>query len=396
MNLIKKYSQFIAIMPIIAVYASGVPGINIGELVLIVFLMIGIIQSFKSKKSYNIVSSMHLLSLVFYLIFAALLSVLINNDYSNMANIFIRTTRLSFYLIIVVFVSRKYFDFEIAVSTVKKVSVLGTIFITIQYLLFYGFNYILRGFVSFIPLYTLDYGTQNYALRYSQIYRPTSFFLEPAWFSYYAIVGLIIALFSKNELGKRDLSLAIIITIGIVLSTSAQGLFLALLVWFVWTYKIVSNKITLKKIMFFMMMLFIVPILLIQISQIDLVQSTIVRLTNTSEASAFEARFGGFKIINEIPLSLRIIGLGFGNVPDNTWLSSAAYMIYGGGFLGFIITTSLFMKSYFKSTNIISRLCTIVFYILFFGSAIFNNYMLVFYFSFICYSKKPEIVNERG
>lgn len=386
MKIIKGYSVFLALMPVISIYASGVPGLNAGDILFVIFAFMAIFSKASGRHSFNRKQSNALLLLVVYIIFSACLASLFQAPtLTHTIDIFVRSIRFTFYVICVVLLSRQYFDFETAANVVVKVSIAATVFMIAQYILYFQFGIILKGFLPFLPVYSSEYVTQNYELMYSiYFYRPTSFFLEPAWYAQYVIVALAILLFRGSIRNKYDISGAIFITLGIILSTSAQGLVFAAFLWMIFGLKL--KKRTLKGALLFLMNIILIIFAFSTLYQTDIIQRSLSRINIASETGAYSARFGGFdSFINNVPDNFKAIGLGYGSVPNNVWMSSAAYMLYGAGIIGFLLTCILFYKYYLASKHLASKLICLIFFAMFFGASIFNSYMLVFYFSFIIY-----------
>lgn len=84
--------------------------------------------------------------------------------------------------------------------------------------------------------------------RKGSMYRPSAFFMEPSHVFIYCFPILFLFLFS-NELSKKKLKIAILITTGCVLSTSGLGIFVAVGAWFLYfATKSNNNRFSMKNI----------------------------------------------------------------------------------------------------------------------------------------------------
>lgn len=367
-------------MPILASYYSGIPGFTLSDVFLIIFFLLSLLK--KDKKNFNF-NNLSLGALCLIYILFTLITLLSQKNNSQIMDILIRTIRFSFYTIIIIFTSYKLFNIKYAFKYIKNISILGTCYIIIQYISYYVFHKVLKGFVSFLPLYTSSYQNFNYEYFYKSLYfRPTSFFLEPAHFSRYALIAVILILFLNKENGK--IKHAIFITAGIISSTSGQGIFLVFIVWIIWIVNYIIKTNSYKKLIKSTLLFTSFPIILFLLNNISVINYAISRLQSISETSAIYARLYGFiNVINNLDGYTFFIGKGFGSY-IGFWLSSGSYILYGTGFIGFLLTLYFFVRLFFKS-NKTAKILTLCYLFLFITDDSYFTYINVLYFSFIFY-----------
>lgn len=384
------YTVLIAILPSISIYASGIPGVNLGEILLILFALIGLLK----KGNNNIVQSKYLLIISFYIVFITLISMLF--DSSQINDVFVRTIRFLFYIFVVFFLSRKFFDFDTAIDAIRNVSIIATFFIIGQTVIYRALGFVLKGFLPFLSLYSKEYESINYELFYETVfYRPTSFFLEPAHFAQYIVFGIVICLFNKN-FKLKDFYIGIFLTLGIVLSTSGQGLVIAVFVWgiFVIELLISLNKSREKKLLEVIIPFFSL-ISAPFIFSSEAIRNNVVRLLNSTTNSAISARSQGYlAFFDKTNLFSKILGAGYGNTPEGYWFSGFAYILYCTGLIGVILMLIFFANQYRVSSLKLGKMLIIVTILLSISAEIFNSYWLVFTFSLILYSNLKSAQNE--
>ncbi|WP_078543562.1 hypothetical protein [Litchfieldia alkalitelluris] len=384
---VKIYTVLIALLPIIAIYASGVPGINLGELFLVAFWAYSLI--FVKKGVFNSYSQVNILIFFgWYAIFSTFISMFF--DSSQINDVMVRTIRFCFYLFVIVYLSRKFFSLNYAIKVIKFVSIAGTFYIIIQNISYRFFGLILKGFLPFIPVYTSQYETYDYAGLYETIfYRPTSFFLEPAHYSQYVLIALVLFLF-KEEFNIKNIISSVFITIGVLLSTSGQGLIIATLIWFVYMLNLLLAKREIWKkrllgITFPIITLAVLPFLL----RSEIIQNNISRILSSGSATstAVGARTSGYlTFIMEDSIFIKLFGAGFGNTPHGVWFAGLSYILYCLGIIGFLFLLGIFLIYYLKANSKFIKMLIFVCFMLSVSAEIINSYWIVFMFSLFCYN----------
>lgn len=371
------YSVFVALLPIIAIYASGIPGLTLGDVLLAVFTCLSLLVSYPENSRTRVFSI--LVVTCIYFVFTALVS-----NESETLTLIIRCIRFVFYVSCLLATSRKLFRFKIAATSISVVTVFASLFIYLQYILYYMSYTILPGKIPFINIYLTDYLSIDYERMYLQhFFRPTSIFLEPAAFCQYAIVGLIIQLFHSKS--RTSVLFAVVTTLGIVLSTSMQGIVVACFLWIVWILHRINAMRNTKHLLGNYIALSAIPIFLVIFANSNLYQQIFSRFGGNNSAS--EARFGAYEYLNKLNLIEMIFGKGFGNTP-NAWMASAAYIWYGTGIIGMILVCALFTQCLRLSKYIPSRIICFVYIAFFITSFILNSHMFVFYMALIIFPPK--------
>lgn len=374
------FSIFIAFYPVLCVYKAFFK-FTIGDIILIVFLFLSVIK--KKKRSFKIVSVF--LAFVIYVTFSFFIMNLIYENPIFNAIVF-RYIKLMFYIFSVIYVSHDFIDTDILKKWIIRVSVTSCVYIYIQYIMYYGYDKILNGWLKWIPIYIDQYAELDYAKFYTIQFRPTSFFLEPALFCQYIIVALIFLLTTnqKKLTFKNILCIGIILS-GIILSTSGQGILFATIVVIIYIMTIVKNK---AKSIVLLMAGIGLSFLLYNSSEIFF--QSVNRLFFNS--GAFEARLGSFKYIFDLKGAFWLFGYGYGTTPYNTYLVGGAYVWYGCGIIGLLLAIFMFYKTFRVASCSTAKIIAFIFFIMFFGTSLFYNYMFFWYFSLALY---VNVINKK-
>lgn len=384
----------IGVLPVLATYTSGIPGFTLADVALCICLCLALLT--KKRQNYFVVPPYLIIVGMYLIVLFNLITIWLQPDNIAFLDIIIRTVRYFFYLTVIGLCSVRLLNLQYCKKVIAIVSLLATVYIILQYIIYQLSGIILKGYLPFMKIYVEEYATHNYEQIYSQImYRPTSFFLEPAHYARYVLIGVVLFLFDADKISKKNFFSGVFLSIGILLSTSGQGFFLLMIIWWIFLIK-QRNKLdspALKKTMAFVIIF--LPLFLVAIFQIPVIQKITSRVFNLeienimNTNTAFGGRFGGLKTFFELPFLYKIIGKGFGIVPDSVWLSSAAYWLYGSGIIVFLIFI-LYGIICLKRLSGASKYIFVVFMILFFSDDSFYNYMCVVFVSLSLLKTKIE------
>lgn len=394
LTLTSLFSVFVAWLPLFASYYSYIPGFSVADIILTMFVALTLACKVREKNEFIV--KPNIIYLAMYLIVVFSLVSLIIQKKALVFDVAIRIIRYFFYLSAVAVCGKRIFDAEITKRHIKLVSVLATVYVIIQYFLYTIFGYILKGFVTFWPLYESGYSSRNYAYYFNMMFRPTSFFLEPAHFSRYAAIGIAICLFEKEKITGKRLFAAVFITIGVLISTSSQGYALLVVIWFIWVSKQLKGKANKWFRIVLILAVIASPIIIIKILpkllQIEFISDTIRRTFTGSLAdknTAIGARLGGVLEYIKLPLGYKIIGMGFGSIIDGVWFSSYIYFLYGAGVIVFVLY-AVYLLMVYKSTSGLKRVIFILFAILFITDDSFYSYMCIIFISLAFLKRKSN------
>jgi len=380
-----NYTIFIILIPYFSKYKSGIPGLQLADLLLLVFWAIVVI----TKKS--IVINRKILFwplLVFMLI--TIFNLLFIPDIVIVFDVLTRSLRFSLYVLTVIFLSPTLFSIKKAEKLIVYFGYVFTAYIFMQYALYFLTGIVLKGSFGLLELYTNEYNNIDYSGLYLiSFFRPTSLFLEPAHYARYMLLSLSIVLFGTNKNFSPITS--VIFTIGILASTSNIGFVLVL---FIWIYYLIRKPLLLRKsnfnssiIWMFLTFLLLIPIMYLLLIKTGAFRNLISRLTNFSSSSAYAARLSSYlSFFQEEPFRL-FFGYGLGYY-SGSWQSGMVIVLYGTGLLGMLVLLSNLFLLYCSNHSEKQRIILLLFIGLLFVDDAFLSVVTILYLSFLAPSPR--------
>ncbi|GEM_PF-5989977 len=323
------FSFVISIVPILFTYKSFVPGVNMGELVLVIFSFFTVFTNRQTGGlwSKRIMTVWYLY--ILFIAFNALISIALVNE--NSANIIVRTVRYSSYYLFVIICSRKIADVKQIMKWVLRISVIIVSVIIIQYILYYSMGMRLKFYIPSL-IYTEGYNYITYSSN--SLFRPASLFLEPSLIGQYLYIPLAFCLLSKTDINHRYI-FAFISSAGMLLSKSLWTYIFLIVIWGIWLLSRYFAK-DIKHKFRYLPLLIIVPAICIYLWNTTIVQDAVSRLMldNITESAAFRSRFSGYDVLDIFSVSERIFGIGFGNLRGFSASNYILYVLIGTGYIG--------------------------------------------------------------
>lgn len=369
------YSIVIVLLPVLAVYKSPIPGVDLGTFTAIVLAPF-IVKRIKIR------NDRLFWMLIGYVLLSTVLNLLSAYRYSETTSIITRTFRFIYMMILFVGINRdENIDMSFYIKALRNVTLFVSIYAVIQLITFRVTGYKLINIFG-----STKQGVVFSKLlgQYETTYRPPSIFLEPSSVTYYVVPFLCFCLFEpnyENYVGKRrGLIDAIIVSIGLVATTSGQGVAILGIIWLMWVFWRMRSK-NIHKI------LTIIPIVIagvIAVMSSSAVEYAIGRIYNTTGLSAFDARATGYVALSQLNNLQRIIGTGYGNYLETVYYASFADILFCLGYIGLIIIVSYYIKLY-KYGNGFQRVLVISSLVLMGSGGIFTATYLCFYLPLLSY-----------
>lgn len=383
------FSIYIALLPLLSMYYSGIPGINIADIILGFYFIYFVPKVLLAKKRFPIrkgfdVQIAAVLFFVAYVILHVIMNFLVNRTGQSL-DILIRSTRIVFYLVSATILLPYLLDSDIFIKTVKWGALIASAYVILQVVVYTSTGKVLHGFLPYLPLYNPEYNIYYKTAYLVPKHRPTSFFLEPSHFSRYAslILPFILMALTYEKRKTFPLFQAILLTVGILLSTSSIGMALTMISWSLFFFLNLKDLFMRKGIKIFALsgIIFTASVVAL-VMFMPSVRFTINRSLNFGSGSAFEARLGSvlylFDANNNI---LRLVfGNGYGSVPEqNVWMADIVYILYGTGVIGIACIFLLYLNLLFKKyKTLFSNLALFVTFALLFVDDSFNSVIIVF------------------
>ena len=335
-NIQTKIFTFLCVFnPILGIYSSPIPGMDFGTFAVLLFAFIMLFDN--RKKHFRLPGTLS--AVLIYTVLCTALG-LFGVLFSDFWSVLFRLLRYVIVLVIMIGIGfPTYFNKDLFIKYLGSTSILVAGFAILQTIAYYSTGIKISGIFGPTKL-TLD--STNAETLVDLMYRPPSLFWEPSHAAYFMTPYLCYLLFSQDALNSRKGKILIaILSLGILVTTSGQGLIILAVCWGLWFLR---NLKELKIGMIAFSIIFFIVVL----SYFD-VFATIERvIDNSGNLNAVDARSGGYDIIKATPKSDLIFGYGFGNYDETIYYSSFAEIIFCTGFVGLFLVLLLYFKAFVK------------------------------------------------
>lgn len=213
--------------------------------------------------------------------------------------------------------------------------------------------------------------------RWGGMYRPCSFFLEPAHMAQYSFIGLLISLFDTSINKKKK---KYIITIGIIATSSGIGILSCALCWGLWAFITKVKGTILEKIVELVKYSFIGGVVFVILLQIPYFQNALTRMTvqETGEYNAVDGRlFFWDRYIGEAHTDDLMFGFGSEALPD-VFFTGMMTVIYAYGYIGAFLFYSSLTLLILCMKNTVSRLIVLIYLCLTFSSDVVGFIWIIY------------------
>lgn len=236
----RAYSVTLACLPILWLYASPLPHVNLAEFVLFFFVAVAFpkvvsTRGHASRAEFRIGT----LLLVLGLAAASALGLLLIDLTPSMTDVVARFAKVLLWAVVTSFVSGVFFLPSLTIRWMQIVAFIGACYLICQYTAWKMFSLFLPPVFDqelFPPLQASYRDSAALIAHYNYFFvRPASFFGEPAYFCYYALIVIALLLvFSPKSLRTHQWALLIVLSLAVILSTSTTGICLLAAVWGFW------------------------------------------------------------------------------------------------------------------------------------------------------------------
>ena len=377
------YTLLTITLPVMSIYVSPFPGIDFGTLCVLLFSVFMLIN----KPSIKLNRLLVLLLIYSFVVTIPLIMGLTTEYYSSTSSVLNRLFRFIILTVMMVgFGYTTYFDEKNYTRVLGVASLIVASYAIIQAITFRFLGFKLRN------IFWQERGGAVFSStlgEYESVYRPPSFFLEPSGVTYFLTPFLCYILFRKKTVNGLEMLSAIIITIGILVSTSGQGLFVISICWGGWGIRQLRGRK-------FMGLLIILICSFLFLRSYDL-NYTVSRITTDEELNAIDARSGGYELVKDLPDNRIVFGTGYGNYVESIYYSSFAEIVFCTGIVGLLIVL-LFYFSLFNKGVLYQKVLVISSLVLMIGGGIYTPTYLCFYLPMLLPVHKKEgiSINTKG
>ena len=343
----------IAASPILDVYTLPSMPIGMGSISLMVFIPFVIKYT---NFALSLRKFQRFLLFCVYCIFISLLIAIIEGF--KLADPLIRVGVMLYYVAIV-FVFSSVKDNQMTIlRSYMSLAIFSSIIIVFQFVIHYILGtdifFILKGVpLNQSTISTYSQYVEMYSSMYSYSFRPTSLFLEPAHYALY--VSPAIVLFLRNyKYHKQDLWKAILVSLGILVSTAMTGYLFLAVAW----CSLFFDSLKRQKWNTLILILIVGCIGFILFSRTEYYSTfwaRISQLSSHSKGSSIEVRLlHGFDVFSTLGIEHKLLGIGLGNFSSYSlashyfdsieYMSSISYILVSGGVVGFILFALSILK----------------------------------------------------
>lgn len=366
-------------------YASGIPGVSLGSLLFVLF----IILSFLSPHKYKCNNSIYLLLVGFF--FISILDYVTVGLYGNPI---IGVLKLAIWGLMINRVTPIYLRFESLKKWFNIFSIILIGYLIVQIVGFYVLGVYFPNIFSFGPLQPYDEGYADYSLlSESIILRPASLLSESSFLGNFLLISLLVNLDSANELKGKTLFFPLFLSLGVILTTSTSAMILLVIVWFVYFGKL--NKY-IKAGILVVSVVFSIQIIktgldLININDDSSLGYSIEKFNHLDASTRFGKSYDYLAYLNG---GNRVLGVGVGNETsfiashfstnndEDIYLNSVTGLLFSVGILGTFLFALFIFYLFILSIKRKSRLsfCIILFYVIkaFSSGILFSTYGILF------------------
>lgn len=352
-SLVMAYSTILALVPVLALYGPrGLP-INLGEVGMVVFGIAATERLLRGGRSVPaLLGPWRPLPLVtaLMLIGVTCMAVLVVDGPASLPDVLFRSAKVLLWGFSVSVTSYVLLNIDRLTSVMKIVTWCACLYLIFQTVAWNVFDVFTPSVMdnSFFPPMQEGYLDEAYLIAHYELFylRPASFFGEPAYFSYYAIVLFVLVLFRQHHRSRNDWALLSVMTLCVALSTSTTGLYMTAIVWVVWVVRraVVSERAGGLFTTGAYFGLLVATLMLIAGNAGDLrFLQTLQHVSAKPLGWASSGRLGGsYELFDELDGLQRLIGVGFGNEEVYLRLGGVFYndvtaILLGAGYLGLLI-----------------------------------------------------------
>lgn len=361
----KIFGFLLALCPILRLY--NFPGLNVNLALIIVLLIFLYVFMHEFKRRFSFLKKSKttvLLPIVCMGIYAFVSSFIASNHISSLMSTFGDIFVFFGELLLIVFIFydndlREYHNHYLA-----KIAIVASYVIFVQFFFYYLFGMTLSEGTALLPFQDFLIESAKPYMEKSSVmdglFRPSAFFLEPSHMGRYCILGLIVYLVEEEKLFTKN---KIIISLGIIMTTSGVGLLALLAVWLLWIF--FGNDVVNKKILTRILVIFIALILVVVIAYftVPFFASTVNRMFNSGDGyNAISGRLGTSYLFTQLEGLDSIFGMGFKNYPTYGALNTLYYMtgiiklLYCQGGVGFLILGGCILYMFFEAKKRMDKL----------------------------------------
>lgn len=384
----RKFGWIFAVSPILGIYMIGVPFLSLSQILLICMSVFCIVRV---KKTYKV----YFKAFIAYAIIISLFRfaepwVIIGDCIHDILSLVL------FFFILSSLIT--YADYEIFKRTIIKLGVVSLAFFLLQYTLsLFGIR--ISGIIPFMPLAN---GVPTSTFINTQIGRErlSGLFQEPAHYAEFMVIVLIFILFSSMK-NLTKISLATLVSLSILMSNSASGFAMLIVIWSIWlfVFHLKSSKHKALYLIIMIAVVFVIIVIAVNNESIMMMAGRVSELSGETETAHGRSTYirvvRGYIPFMEGSFIDQIFGNGLGTImsyvkghPQSDyllltdfnprWINGLQYLLFSTGIFGCILYFSQILWFSFRTSSV-GRALTIYLILLFLSSDSFFSVDMVLY-----------------
>ena len=383
-------SWMIALLSILGVCRSPIRGLDLGTLLIIIVAIIILISKKRLYTKRGYIINYFLIYLTLTTIFNMLAGDMGINNYASPTLVFLRLGKIL--LVLIFFFTLNIIgdvDFDKLINAIYIIVCLNVAFIVVQRLSYQVLGRTLINPISYLAT-NEAYADASYTMRIGTYIRPSGLFLEPSHFAQYCSLYLCYLLFGEDKLDIKKIA---IVAVGIVISGSGMGvlmLFGLLGISLIMRF----HKNVVRTVLYSIILIAV----LVYLSRSSFVHTIIDRVFSDGSAyggNAIEARIGiGYQLFGSLKPISKLLGLGYGHVPNNVYLNGWAYVLNTIGLIGLILYLGVCVYALIMTSSW-ARWSILCYLVLMFGAQMFTAGSIIYFLGIpLVYSAKCRGVFE--
>lgn len=386
----KAYAWLLLLIPVLSQYRYGT--LDLDVVLMVVFFLVYLLRK---PRLYITPIGKQVFLLLLYMVGITVANIFFGRLFSTTSDIIVRAGKYGLYLLIVFFMGNELLTYKSLMRIYRYIAFAATIYIIIQAVAYYGAGITLPHMI----------GGSSHAAE-TDVGRLRSFYSEPAAMAYAMTPFVICSLFGEEYHDGRFGKLfdALFVSIGVVISTSGQGIVAIGVAWTMWLIlRMIRGEIKKAKELLLIISLLLAIALLYQSG---ILKFALGRVENTSEGSALDARMSGYETLSLLGDFQRIFGAGYGNyVVENIYglnvffdvvnYSSIAQFLFTLGIAGTLAWALFFVTAFLKGATCSRVLITIMLMMSFGGCPMLVTFFPI-WLTLICLQLPPGLFSHRS
>lgn len=366
------YNLLMVLFPVLGIYTTFVPSVNLGELLLMAAFPFLMVDAFHK----NVVLNPYWNFLIYSLVSSFM--VVMNEQTVDYMNVVFMTLRLFFHASLYIWLGYVYLDIGLLMRIYKVFVYVAVCLIFAQWIIFKLTGYLIPYLIPWLELrWTIKSPAEVFAYRATHLpLRLSAFFVEPADYAQFITPFYIYLLFKEEKKTRTEWIFVLLIVASVVISTSALFLISIVMISFLWFIRTIKKHgITRAGILVVTFLMIALLIYLMAEGGMNIVSGFLERLSeidSSKGATSGNMRvLRGFAVFSKLDFIHKLFGVGVGNTYSYSlshdirtpydygtsenfinFMSSLSNILVWNGAVGFAIYLAVMIRQYLCSERV--------------------------------------------